>query len=88
MNGDLNQKIIEYASANMPGSIITPQGAVWLYTTFKKTKTQQKNDFVAWLNARKAANLAAINAEPAISSAKVAAIEADNDIIDTVVLNF
>lgn len=88
MNGDLNKQITEFVRANMPESYISPNDIIWLYELFKKTKAQQKADFIAFLNARKAEIATEISNEPTRSSSTVTRLEAEDDIIDNIISTF
>lgn len=88
MNGDLNKKLTEYFQAKMPESSINANDVIWLYSLFKLTKAQQKADFIAWLDERKVIIAAQITSEPTISAAKLVKLEAEDDIIDTIISTF
>lgn len=88
MNGDLNKKLTEYFQAKMPESSIHPDDVIWLYGVFKLTKALQKADFIAWLNERKATIATLITSEPTVSATKLTKLEAEDDIIDTIISTF
>lgn len=88
MNGDLNKKLTEYFQAKMPESTINENDVIWLYGVFKMTKAAQKADFIAWLNERKAVIATQISSEPTTSSTKLAKLETEDDIIDTIISTF
>ncbi len=85
---DLDLKIMQYLYANMPNTTISQEGIAWLCAVFKKTKAQQKSDFIAWLNAQKTANSTAINEAPSVSATKVSTLETENNIIDNIITTF
>lgn len=88
MNGDLNKKLTEFFQTRMPESTINENDVIWLYSIFKMTKAQQKAEFIAWLNERKATIATQVSAEPTVSATKLTKLNDEDDVIDTIISTF
>lgn len=83
MNGDLNDRLTEFFEAKLENT-----GVAWLVAFAKKSKAEQKTEFLAFVQADNVQTDAQIGSESTVSSAKLARLEARKAANNTIISTF